>query len=270
MARILLPTDFSDASLHAAQYAVKLFGTRDNTFMLLHTYMDLFTGDPIIPSLTPELMRRSEEGMVAFAERFCRTTDVAEVSHVVLSGPVVNGVKDAVRQHEQDIVVMGRAGTGGSSILGSNTVDVVKHCDVPVLVVPAHQPIAPPRTILMADDHNDMRVRDFTMLHTIAQVANARVLVAHVVEDGEVATPHWSAGIYELALAGVQHDFVSGHDMDPAEGLHRLAHRKKADMVAVLHRHTGLLEGIMHHSIAKELVMHGDLPVLVLEQVRNN
>lgn len=265
MARILLPTDFSDASLHAAQYAVKLFGARDNTFMLLHTYMDLFTGDPIIPSLTPELMRRSEEGMAAFAEGFCRTTDVAEVSHVVLSGPVVNAVNDRVRQHGDDIVVMGRAGTGGSALLGSNTVDVVKHCDVPVLVVPAQQPIAPPRTILLADDHDDMRVRDFAMLRVIALLADARVLVAHVAEDGEVATPHWSAGIYELALAGVQHDFVSGHDMDPTEGLHRLAHRKQADMVAVLHRHTNLLEGLIHHSTAKELVMYGDLPVLVMQ-----
>ena len=36
MARILLATDFSDNAVHAAEYAVGLFGPKGNTYTLFH------------------------------------------------------------------------------------------------------------------------------------------------------------------------------------------------------------------------------------------
>ena len=37
------------------------------------------------------------------------------------------------------------------------------------------------------------------------------------------------------------------------------------DLVAVLHRHTGFLDGLFHGSVAKRLALQARIPLLVLE-----
>lgn len=37
-------------------------------------------------------------------------------------------------------------------------------------------------------------------------------------------------------------------------------------MIAVLHRHKGLLSRLLHTSVAKELALDTEIPLLVLEQ----
>jgi len=45
-----------------------------------------------------------------------------------------------------------------------------------------------------------------------------------------------------------------------------LAEKEGADMIAVLHRHTGFMEGLFHRSTAKRLALYTDTPLLVMPE----
>jgi nucleotide-binding universal stress UspA family protein len=264
MAHILLPTDFSESALHAASYAVHLFGRTGNRYTLFHAYADAPVMDPALAMSMPNLIKDADDRLVEFMDRFVRTTGAEGVRRDLLYGPLAPLVADKARTEHVDLVVMGREGHG-ASFFGSNSVDVIKRSSTPVLVVPSNAPIAVPRTILLADDYKDVRARDLSMLRDIAQRARAGVLVAHYDQEIPEGSAHWSNGIYEQALVGVPHSFMTAHGHGPVDSLERLAEHQQADMIAVLHRHIGVLARLFDPSTSKELALNARYPILVLE-----
>ncbi len=265
MAHILLPTDFSDAALHAASYAVHLFGRTGNRYSLLHAYADTPVMDPALAMSMPGLIKDADVRLVEFMDRFVRATGAEGVQRELIYGPLAPLVEDRATADAVDLVVMGREGQG-ASFFGSNSVDVIKRSSVPVLVVPVGAPIIAPRSILLADDYEDVRVRDLSMLRTIALRSKAGVLVAHYDQEVPEGAPHWSNGIYEQALKDVRHSFISAHGHGPVDSLERLAEHQHADMIAVLHRHIGVLARLFQPSTSKQLALNARHPLLVLEQ----
>lgn len=267
MAHILLPTDFSEASMHAASYAVHLFGRTGNRYSVLHAYDDAAVMDPGLAMNMPGLIKEADERLAGFTDRFTRTTGAEGVHHELVYGPLAPLVEDRASQDGVDLVVIGREGKG-ASFFGSNAVDVIKRSSVPVLVVPTVTTIAAPRTILLADDYEDIQARDLAILRTIAQRSASSVLVAHYDQEVPEGSSHWSNGIYEMALKDVPHSFITAHGHGAVDSIERLATHKQADMIAVLHRHIGVFARMFHPSTSKELALNAHCPLLVLEQGR--
>jgi len=268
MEQIFLLTDLSDDAFHAARYAIQLRGTDGPRYTVVHAHSAAYTGDPMMPtsSMAPELLRIAEEGLREWSARLRKATGVHALEEHFGIGGVVAVLNELVHDQQLDLVVVGRSGKGGSAFFGSTAVDVMKRSRMPVLVVPAGTPIVDPTSILLADDHDDVGVRDLAMLRTIAARAGANVIVAHAEMGVPEGSPHWSHGLYEIGLKGIQYKFMSAYGEDVVDGLLRLARKEHVQMVAILHRHLDLVTRLFHPSIAKDLVLQGDRPVLVLEQ----
>lgn len=265
MARILIPTDFSDNSMHAAAYAVELFGRTGNQYILLHTFMDVSVDPYLSASFTNELMKASEDGLRLFADRFVRSTGAEGVEQRVLYGALAPVISDLFKDGNMDLVVMGKRGQARAMLFGSNVVDVIKHGNACVLVVPEKATLGDVKHILLADDHEEIFPGDLSLLRRIALMKKAEVLVAHMEMELAEGRDHWSNALYEIALEGVPHTFTTAHGREAVHGLAHVAHQRRMDMIAVLHRHLGLLGGLFHHSAAKELALGTDLPLLVLQ-----
>ena len=97
MAHILLPTDFSDAALHAAEYAVHLFGRSGNRYTLFHAYSDAPVMDPALAMSMPGLIKEADDRLVGFVDRFVRTSGAEGVERELLYGPLAPLVADAAR-----------------------------------------------------------------------------------------------------------------------------------------------------------------------------
>lgn len=269
MAHILLPTDYSDNALHACAYAARLFGAEDNIYTLVHAYIDV---DPALntwPGMADEIYKASMEGMREWAERARALPEFAGsvVRTEVLYGALPEMLNGLVKEKRGDIVVMGTLGSSGSDLLGSNAGEVVKHSKVPVLVVPNSAVMGPVRRILYADDERRVEVAGSRMLIDIALRTKAEVILAHVLKDkDEVPDPNVVA-MYEELLQAVPHRFTSGEGKDIAGVIDFLADQESADMVALLHHHTGFMEGLFHTSTAKRLALHTHIPLLVLQQI---
>lgn len=269
MAHILLPTDFSDNSLHACDYALHLFGTVGNTYTLVHAYLDPGQTFTAFPTMEEQLRLASIQGMALWRKKFDALPSArgAVVDEQVLLGQVAMTLDGLVKDRHPDLIAMGTQGKAGASFLGSNAGEVVKTSDIPVLVIPNGSALAPVAKILFADDNKGATLDQAKVLVDIARRSGAEVVVAHVSQDPDEMPEEEVVNELQEMLNGIPHRFITGEGKDIAAVLDLLAEQEGATMIAVLHRHTGFFESLFRRSTAKKLALHSHTPLLVLQAV---
>jgi len=263
--RILIPTDFSSNALHAAAYAVHLFGRTDVTYILLHAQYDAGYAGAMGYSMGPELFKASQEGLDLAAERFAKSTGATSVETGLAFGFLSTVVNDFVKERGADAVVIGKRGETASALFGSNTTAVLSDCPVPVVAVPDHARLRAMRRVLLAADHREVEAEPLSLLRNLALKHGAHVLVTHIAMDAPTTERARFKKQYQAALKDVDLDLLEGYGHDVVDGLVRTARSKKADVIAILHRQIGFFARLFNPSVAKELALESDLPLLVLQ-----
>lgn len=271
MSRIIIATDFSADALHAAHYAAHLFGNTDVTYVLVHAHFDPGTMvfDPgsmeqAMPPYAPVMLDAAREGLAAAAKEFVELTGAASVEHQLLLGPLPQALLGMVEERGANAFVVGTKGRSGKGLFGSNASDVIRTSTVPVITVPGRASLAPINRIILADDCEVMDPNKLSILRLIALRHKAEVLIAHV-DTGKTGAEVTRARAAVL-LPDVTCSVLEPKGTDVVDGLIEAARENKANMIAVLHRHKGLLGRLLHTSVAKELALDTELPLLVLEQ----
>lgn len=267
MATVLLPTDFSSHSLRAADHALAVYGAEGNTFILVHAYLDPLPPNAAFPGPVSSLYEASEEGMATFAQRFKQlpTAKGATVRTEVRYGDLAGVVNGLYADEQVDLVVMSTQGRTGLTLLGSNASEMAKHCRAPLLIVPADALNSAVRNVLFADDHRSVEPLAMRVLVDLLQRTRARLTIAHVQREEDEEPDPRIVQAYDEVFRDVPHTYAAGAGEDVAVALNSLVVRDNMDLVAVLHRHLGLLDSIFHRSLAKRLAMLSHVPLLVLQ-----
>ncbi len=137
---ILAPTDFSEISTAAVEYAAKLAATMHASLHLQHTMADPVAGGWAVESgrmafTLDELAQQGSEKLDKLLTADERATLKLE-SHVGFGSPA-DQIVDYAEEHAIDLIVMGTHGRGGleKMWLGSVTEKVLRKAHCPVLVV---------------------------------------------------------------------------------------------------------------------------------------
>jgi len=268
MAHILLPTDLSDQSLRTAVFAVDLFGTEGNTYTLVHAFMAIGLADPMVPAMLPDLQKVHDEGLEAFEQRLRAKCDLsgAQVRRLVAFGPLSETIHELAKEQDVDLVVMASSGGHASSIFGSNTTGVIQGAQVPVLEIPAETRSLDFQKLLCADDRSAIERHSLDILATIARLTGGEVVIAHVATGRPASELVDNTALFDEVFAGIRHRSIMVEHDDVEEALFDIAARERADLIALLHRHTGFWESLRHGSTTKSVALNSNIPVLALEQ----
>ena len=143
MAVIVFPTDFSDVSVSALPWAIKMAGTANAKIHCVYVveepqvYTTLDMGAVAIPT-TGELVESAEKRMQAFAAQHLKNTPHGHASKILVGHASTEIVKYA-ESVKADMIVMTTHGYRGVKhvLLGSTTEAVLRHAACPVLSVRA-------------------------------------------------------------------------------------------------------------------------------------
>lgn len=143
IAKILVPTDFSELSLHALKYAREFASTYNAQIHCLHVVDEAFQywstmgpeSAPIGPAVE-DLQSLAEKHMQHFADEHLVGLDFAPVTKVITGSPWAEVVQYALEM-TVDMIILGTHGRGGiaHALLGSTTEKVIRKAPCPVLVV---------------------------------------------------------------------------------------------------------------------------------------
>ncbi len=195
MKQILLPTDFSDNSWKAIQYAIQLFKDKPCVFSIINTYKTMtYTTGHILghaEQIGLDEMNKATtiENLNALLGKISETfgdNPIHEFKTRALFDSFVPGIRALMSESKFDLIVMGTQGaTGAKEVLfGSNTVHVLKEIKCPTLAIPSGFEYETLHEILFPTDLQvDYNAFQLDILKEIATDNNCNVNALHVSND---------------------------------------------------------------------------------------
>jgi len=138
---ILVPIDFSEASLNAVYYAVEMADLFDSEITLLHvlsnsTLKSLFTNESEIALLRDKVRDKLEDTKSEILAKWPKM----RVNTMVAEGKPFKVINQIATENKTDTIVMGTNGANGiEQFTGSTTTRVLKSSQIPVVVVKEKQ-----------------------------------------------------------------------------------------------------------------------------------
>ena len=278
MKTILIPTDFSDNSWNAVEYAVALFHDVPCKFYIFHieplTQSGVESNSFTMPTERLEVSVRKK--LSEWFKRIALLTTHKHHYFIALQeyGNLVTGIRKTVAEKEIDLIVMGTKGASGiqEAIVGSNTGDVITKVPCNLLVIPEQVNLARPKEIAFPTDFNIFY--SHTILESISEIlqisgANLRVLNVpkprgrliysqkkhkHYLED------------YLKELFADSHSFHTLADENVKNAIEGFAVAGSMDMIMMVAKNLNFLQQLLFDTTIEKLSFHTTLPLMVLHE----
>ena len=276
MKKIIVPIDFSDYSEFALEAAANIALKHNSELIVLHM---LELSNAIISadndSLNEEAifyLKLAEQKFETFLDK--PYLEGIEVTPIVKHFKVWKEVNDVANEHEANLIIMGSHGASGikEAIVGSNTEKVVRHSDIPVLVI-KHNPILLDfENGVFASDFSDEAITPYLNARVTFKKLGAKMHLVYVnAPDGNFKSTTEIDKQVSLFLKKADGDLdnlnnvhiVSDYSIE--KGILNFANAIGADLIAVAtHGRKGLAH-FFEGSISEDIANHSTLPVMTFK-----
>lgn len=279
MKKILFPTDFSETANNAFIYALRLAKDIDAQLFVLHTYEM-----PVISSTSagqPELVQQVYNSIEFnefenFKDKAPELRKIAEdnglgevrLSFLFEEGSLVYAINRIVEDEKIDFVVMGTNGAGGfeKKLLGTNTTNVIRALNIPVLSIPHQARFRGIRTIGFTTLFKDADKQALREILDIARLLDADVKVFHVMkqENAKVyqSIEEWKEEFHEPRL-----EFSTVLNDDVEKSVFYFMDEHDIDILAMVRRNRNFFDRLFGSSFTQKLAYHSHEPIIVLHEL---
>ena len=276
MKRIILPTDFSENSIHAIQYAMELFKEEECTFYLMNTYTPaIYQTEYVLHSpgqiglgdvYQSESEERLEELHKSLKEKY------QNPKHHIMTHSAFNILVDEVvsmtENEEAELVIMGTQGASGAKeiFLGTHTVHVIKKSKCPVIAIPADYKAQVPKTVLFPTDFEvQYRKEDLAPFLNIVSLTGASIEVLHIASGyGLTEEQQTNKSKLDELLADIPHTFHELSNQPIIEGINKFQRENSVDMLIMIQNKHTFLERLFIEPIIKKIGFHVNIPFMVI------
>lgn len=268
MKKFLVPIDFSDTSLNAANYAIALTkDIPDAQITLYHVYSRIS-----FATLTSK-----EEGsrqLVSEAELDKIKAKISEgndtINCVVEEGSFVENLKDYVLGNYIDMVIMGI--TGSSRItqvfMGTNTLNVIRNISCPVMIIPPDATFAGLKKVVFTSDFKDVaRTTPFLALKNLFDTFKPQLDILNVDSEHYVElTPEFKIEreAMEDKLSSYNPNFSFLRAFDFLDGINDYVETKNIDAIITVPRKHSFLSQLFKTSHTKKLAYYSHVPIIAV------
>jgi nucleotide-binding universal stress UspA family protein len=269
--RILVPTDFSELSMEALEYASRIAGIVKADLLLLHA-----AEADALKSGGRERLQQELNDQVAALRSLQGLDPTMQVHTLLQSGKVPAQIAATASREDVDLVVMGTRGQRGNNpitryFLDSNAKRTVEECRVPVLTLRQKPNPFHLRNILLPLDLTERTDRKVDLAINLAKLFDARlrlVAVAHFMETLQRKDVRLldamdfqrerirSTGV-DVSTEIIRHDNVGDSVVQYAEEI-------EADLILILTARENRLDHLLMGSRAGRVIDHALRPVLSL------
>lgn len=276
MKKIIVPIDFSEHSeyaLEAASNIARKFGSELIVLHMLELSNAILTaGNDSLNEEAVFYLKLAEQKFETFLDK--SYLEDIEVTPIIKHFKVWSEVNDVANEHDVNLIVMGSHGASGIKevLVGSNTEKVVRHSDIPVLVI-KHNPILFDfEDGVFASDFSDDAVAPYLKAKTTFEKLGAKLHLVYVNSpDGNFR----SSSEIDKRVAdflkkadGDLNNLENVHivsDYSIEKGILNFANVIGADLIAVAtHGRKGLAH-FFEGSISEDIANHSTLPVMTFK-----
>ncbi len=272
MKNIVVPIDFSTQSEYAFKVAASIAKKHKATLYALHM---LELNEALISSNegaqmqnTVFLIRLAEKRLKEFLDK--PYLEGVEIVPIIKHFKVFSEISTVAKENKADLIVMGSHGSEGLKeiFVGSNTQKVVRHSDIPVLVIKDDTDDFEPQQMVFACDLKEENIHAFQRAKYIAEIFATELRLVYVNTPGDAFLS--TKEIQEKIVAfcdTVGFDLLVAiyNDYSVESGVINFAMESHADIIGIP---THGRKGISHFflgSIGEDVANHSTLPVVTFK-----
>jgi len=279
MKNILLPTDFSENSINAIEYASQLFKEIPCKFYLLNVFK--------IPYLANEELMDQNVAELAALEEEMYDNSKLEMEKLLELLPTNKfhefktisdynlfnlAVHQVVEEKNIELIIMGTKGATGAKeiFMGSNTGDVVMRSSCNVIAVPERHSFKTPKEIVFPTDFQiEYDLEDLAPLISLAEMNGSSIRIVHFSEQTELdQVQEENKRKLSSFLVNVPHEYFTLSSSDFEEGLNCFAQsRGNIDMIVIIGRHYGFFQRLFFKPKVRSLSFHTNIPLFVIHHI---
>jgi len=280
MQTILIPTDFSENSLNALKYAVEVYKDSPAKIYILHAYADevyeamseSMDEDEFV-TISDQVHQETKKSLTDFKNKIETFSKNPEHSFEIIAdfGQLVDSVNELVNRKNIDLVVMGTKGVSEDKNItfGSNTLQVIKYVNCPVLAVPSIYGEAAPQNLLFPTDFMlPYKARELALVSGIAKRFNTQIHLLHVSKFQSLSKR--KRDNKQLLKNKFFENKVSSHvnsSSDITSGINTFVKENKIDMLVMVNTRHSYLENVLYESTIEKIGLHIHIPFLVLQNL---
>ncbi len=278
MKTIIVPIDFSEYSEYALNAAAILAKKHNANILALHM-LELSTvhayGKETENDYIEKTLFYTKLAEKKFSEFLKREyLEGVSVTPIIRHFKVFSELGKVAAENKADLIVMGSKGASGISgfFIGSNTEKVVRHSDIPVLVI-KNKPIDwDVKKVVFATDFSEEAASSFLSAIELLDSLGAEVQLLHVNVPGEgfrnSDETEWAVENFLEQAEGNLNRLKEVHyiaDKSAEKGILKYAKKVDADIVAVTtHGRTGLAR-FFEGSVSEDLINHAHFAIMTFK-----
>jgi nucleotide-binding universal stress UspA family protein len=279
MRKILVPTDFSENAFNALMYACQVFKYEHCEIFILHAYADEVYKQAggvernILEGLKSSTLDRSAHELEKIAETINDYSPNPNHRFKTLSafGTLTDEINELVNKENMDIVVMGtRGNTDDRNItFGSNTLQVLKYVQCPVLAIPAGFTFQVPKNILFPTNYLiPYKRRELKLLCEMSDSFRAAITMLYIdpVEHLSLRQEDNMKFLKEC-LFKPKLNFETGPQEDKAKVILDFINKHEILLLVMVNSRHSHVEDMLYPSTIDKLGLELRIPFLVLQNL---
>jgi hypothetical protein len=280
MKNILLPTDFSDNSWNAIEYALNFYQNSSCNFYLLHinTISNVVEGHS--PYIQPQELienvytKPSKIKLRQILKRILENfSNNKNYKFYTLTD--YNFFIDSIRKHVTDrhidMIVMGTKGASGIKkiIIGSNTGNVITKVQCPTLVVPENAKYSSIDEIAFPTDYAlNYNLKTLQPISEILETYNSSLRIVHISKKGAIlnSSQKKSKELLEDYFSSNEHSFHFLTNNKIEDAIQCFAESREINMITMVAKNLNYFQRILFLPTVEEISYHTEIPFLVLHE----
>lgn len=270
MVNILVPTDFSDLSKIALDFAVKVSNKLDGNITLVHVISIHQSSRASmrlrLESLEEELISCAKEDMQGLIASVSGDIESStKIQTKIVQGSSFNiAIKNEAKKLRSGLVVMGTRGANGlrKLVLGSNTTAVIESSRIPVLVVPELATFKSFKKLVYATDLRHIE-EEVEALLPYMKIFECDLNIFHVVSSEKALAPAETKikeAIAKVEYPKIKINIVVSKDVDAA--VEKYVTENKTDLLTTFTHDHSFYDRLFDRSLTRKLAFQSKLPLL--------
>lgn len=264
MQTIITPTDFSDVSLHAVNYAADMATALNATLLVLHATESYFNSSEVYSEPKHDEIEIENKLSKLRNDLIKRTGSKIRVRTKQVFGTIENEIIKICNYQNPLAVVMATQGASLKNHLfvESITVYLSKNLEYPVIVVPGKVDYKPINKILLATDLENLYDLPVEKIINIVTAFNAQVDIIHVYNN-EAEFEFTSKRMVELNeyLQSVHPNFYFIKNKNVYEAITGFAQKNNSDLILTFPKK----HAFFHRSKSKQFIFNAPFAVMTIQ-----
>jgi nucleotide-binding universal stress UspA family protein len=260
MNTVIIPVDFSETSLRAAGYGVKLLTESPETEIILYNVCE-----------KAEAYDNRMENLQRLKEELSLNRTV-NISLLAEQGDFITELEKLARHRQADLIIMGITNRTALAqvFVGNNALKMAEQKFCPVIIIPSNANYNEVKNVLLTTDlKNVVSTTPSVPIKKVLSAFGAKLHVVNVNSEHYIElTEDFKAEQEKLKQMFADFDpefyFLRLYDID--EAINELAADKKIDLIITIQKEHSLAHKLFHSGHLKKLAYESTIPVMAVHE----